>query len=340
MSTTLPLQFEPNATRRTGPVIGVGPYLVATDGSYRADGALRAAELLGTRYGAATSVVSVLEPFPIVAPEVQFPLTPELEAERRADRLSAVREQLLRMTGDERTWPVELRQGSPAAEIIEKVSASRSKLLIVGLGRHSVVDRLFGDETALQLLRTADVPVLAVPSRMGYLPKRAVVAMDFSVSAIRAARLSLDLLQENGVLYLLHVIPRDLETAVWESMQEEYGKTVRNAFDQVTRQLATPSSISVETVTLYGDAGHEVLQFASRVGADLIAAGSHGYGFFSRLLLGSVATKLLRGATCAVLGVPLASIPASERDELQQGERTADLLARQETDMSVGVTTR
>jgi len=137
----------------------------------------------------------------------------------------------------------------------------------------------------------------------------------------------------------VHVIPRDLETAVWESMQEEYGKTVRNAFDQVTRQLATPSTIAVETVTLYGDAGHEVLQFASRVGADLIAAGSHGYGFFSRLLLGSVATKLLRGATCAVLGVPLASIPASERENLQRGERTADLVARPESEMSVGVTT-
>lgn len=324
MSTTLFPQLEPNASRRTGPVIGAGPYLVATDGSYRADGALRAAELLATRYGAATSVVSVLEPFPIVAPEVQFPLTPELEAERRADRLSAVREQLLRMTGDEHTWPVELRQGSPPAEIVHKVSVSRSKLLIVGLGRHSVVDRLFGDETALQLLRTADVPVLAVPSRMGYLPKRAVVAMDFSVSAIRAAQLSLEMLEPNGVLYLVHVIPHDLETAVWESMHEEYGRSVQSAFDQVSRQLSARSSITIETITVHGDPATEVLHWATRVGADLIAAGSHGYGFFSRLLLGSVASKLLRGATCAVLGVPLASVPMAVRDAAPCGEQVVD----------------
>jgi Universal stress protein family len=114
---------------------------------------------------------------------------------------------------------------------------------------------------------------------------------------------------------------------------------VHSAFEQVTRQLAMSPLITVETVTLYGDAAHEVLQFASRVGADLIAAGSHGYGFFSRLLLGSVATKLLRGATCAVLGVPLTSIPTTEREELQKGERT-DLMAGAESEMSVGATTR
>jgi nucleotide-binding universal stress UspA family protein len=324
MSTTLFPRLAPNETQGTAPMVATGPYLVATDGTYRADGALRAAELLGTRYGAATTVVSVLEPFPIVAPDVQFPLTPEVHAERHADRLSAVREQLLRMTGDERTWPVELRQGSPPVEINNKASATNAKLLIVGLGRHNVVDRLFGDETALQLLRTASIPVLAVPSRMGYLPKRGIVAMDFSVSAIRAAQLSLEMLEPNGVLYLVHVIPHDLETAVWESMHEEYGKSVQSAFDQVSRQLSARSSITIETITLHGDPATEVLQWATRVGADLIAAGSHGYGFFSRLLLGSVASKLLRGATCAVLGVPLASVPMAVRDAAPCGEQVAD----------------
>ena len=341
MSTTLLPQLEPNGTRGKTPSIGAGPYLIATDGSYRADGALRAAELLGTRYGAPASVVSVLEPFPLVSPEVQLPLTPELEAERRAERLGAVREQLLRMTGGERTWPLELRQGSPPVEILEKVRTADAKLIIVGLGRHNVVDRLFGDETALQLLRTASVPVLAVPSRLGYLPKRAIVAMDFSVSAIRAARISLEMLQEHGVLYLVHVIPRDLETAVWESMQDEYGKTVQTAFDQVTRQLAIPTSITVETIILRGDPAHEVLQFASRVSADLIAAGSHGYGFFSRLLLGSVATKLLRGATCAVLGVPLASVPIADRQTRSKNEPVAERLPTAElAEMTSGAPTR
>src|SRR5262249_9075776 len=135
----------------------------------------------------------------------------------------------------------------------------------------------------------------------------------------------------------VHVVSHDLETAVWESMHEEYGRSVEMAFGDVRRQLVARSPINVETVTLHGDPANEVLHWATRIGADLIAAGSHGYGFFSRLLLGSVATKLLRRASCAVLGVPLASIPVAERDVAPREESVAGLFDRvQLTELPVG----
>jgi nucleotide-binding universal stress UspA family protein len=46
------------------------------------------------------------------------------------------------------------------------------------------------------------------------------------------------------------------------------------------------------------------MQFAQRVGADVIAAGTHSHSRLDRLLLGSVATGLVRNATCGVLIVP------------------------------------
>jgi nucleotide-binding universal stress UspA family protein len=336
MSTTL----LPHTESTAAPFIGAGPLLIATDGTERADGAVCAAQLLAARSGASADIVSVVESFPIVAPEIQLPATPELEAARRSDRLRDVRAQLARLTGSDRTWPLELRHGFPPGQIVEKARESTAKIIIVGLGRHGIIDRLFGDETALQLLRTSTVPVLAVPPNIDRLPSHAVVGMDFSASAIRAARIAVELLGEGGALSLVHVVPRDLESAVRE-LHNEYEMSLQSSFEQVIRQLDVSPSVSVETIILRGDPAHEILRFASRVKADLIAAGSHGHGFFSRLLLGSVATKLLRGASCAVLGVPLTFMNFAEAERASRSDQESSSIAREQwTDMLDGFTRR
>src|SRR5689334_3116620 len=216
MSATL-LPHIPSPSVRHTAVIAAGPYVVATDGSERASGALRAAKLLTSRFGTRAEVISVIEPIPIASPELQLPVTPELETARRTDRRETVREQVERLTGEPKAWPVELRIGSPPQRILEKAHDAAAKLVVVGLGRHSVVDRIFGDETALHLLRTSSVPVLAVPDDLDRLPTRAVVAMDFSASAIWASRLAVELLADGGVLSIVHVIPRGLESSVRET---------------------------------------------------------------------------------------------------------------------------
>jgi nucleotide-binding universal stress UspA family protein len=51
-----------------------------------------------------------------------------------------------------------------------------------------------------------------------------------------------------------------------------------------------------------------LLAYLESAGADLIALGSHGYGWWKRLALGSVASKVMRLATRAVLVAPIGSI--------------------------------
>ena len=48
----------------------------------------------------------------------------------------------------------------------------------------------------------------------------------------------------------------------------------------------------------------ELLAFASSHRADLVVTGAHGRTLVERLLIGSVTTKLLRAAQCAVLIIP------------------------------------
>jgi hypothetical protein len=106
------------------------------------------------------------------------------------------------------------------------------------------------------------------------------------------------------VLELVHVIPRErLLFDAWVS-QEEYMRYVRHSLTRFRARLRGPENVRIDDVVLSGDPAKELLSYAERIEADLVAAGSHGHGFITRLVIGSVTTKLLRTATCAVLVVP------------------------------------
>lgn len=62
--------------------------------------------------------------------------------------------------------------------------------------------------------------------------------------------------------------------------------------------------VTVDTVLRDGHVVREILAAADEFAADLIVLGTHGRGGFERLVLGSVAEKVLRQASCAVLTVP------------------------------------
>jgi nucleotide-binding universal stress UspA family protein len=63
--------------------------------------------------------------------------------------------------------------------------------------------------------------------------------------------------------------------------------------------------IPVNHVLLQGDPATEIVRFGRDAGADLIVMGTHGRTGLERLLLGSVAEKVLRDASCSVLVVKL-----------------------------------
>ena len=145
------------------PEVGVraaktSPVIVATDGRDQSDAALVAAGMLaGSADG--LRVVTVLKPMPIVSPEAQLSVSPDVEASRRAEAKRAVKEQLVRVWNVPLSAEVEVHDGDPATMIAKVAHESNASMIVSGLGRHRVMDRLFGDETALRLIRVAAVPV-------------------------------------------------------------------------------------------------------------------------------------------------------------------------------------
>ena len=62
--------------------------------------------------------------------------------------------------------------------------------------------------------------------------------------------------------------------------------------------------ITIEAVVREGNTVAEILEQAASMKADLLVIGTHGRSGFERLLLGSVAEKVVRKASCPVLTVP------------------------------------
>jgi len=62
--------------------------------------------------------------------------------------------------------------------------------------------------------------------------------------------------------------------------------------------------VAIEAVIREGSTATEILEQAASMSADLLVIGTHGRSGFDRLLVGSVAEKVLRKASCPVLTVP------------------------------------
>lgn len=88
--------------------------------------------------------------------------------------------------------------------------------------------------------------------------------------------------------------------AMEESARKRCEVYVADAAEQI-RQCFPNANIEIGTRTLLGAPGKMIVETAQEWGADLIVVGSHGYGFWSRTLLGSVSDSVVHHAPCSVL---------------------------------------
>lgn len=85
-----------------------------------------------------------------------------------------------------------------------------------------------------------------------------------------------------------------------ESMNEFSEGFLASAKEELTQKF--PVGVNVSTEVIRGPAPQEIVERADKWGADLIVVGSHGRGFWGRLL-GSVSNGVVHNAPCTVLVV-------------------------------------
>jgi len=283
-----------------------GGLLVATDGTRDSDGAVRVGLALARRDGVKADVFSVVEAPPFVAldgtPVPDLERLVEIAVEERGITLLAQRDRTHPGIHD---WPYELVVGPRVETIVARARATGASFILLGLGAHGLGARLSQRETALRVIRAAGLPVLALPSDAWGVPHSALVAVDFTASSEHAARAALELLGEDGTLYIAHVTPRlAIPQGDARSWDEIRNGAVTPKLEEVVRRLEPSPGVRIEYVHLHGDPAHELIAFAEETHVDLIAAGTHGRSALERVMLGSVSTKLVRTAKCWVLVAP------------------------------------
>lgn len=297
LSATLTGREQPVPHRTYAAVRDERRILVATDATINARGAIVMGSLLAEEGATTVRALSVVDPFFVGIPELGAAPPPiDLEQSRVDARSATVGEAITHTLGSSTHWPVDVRMGLSGQVIAATAEEQGASLVVLGLGRHRLSDRLLGRETALQVTRFGSTPVLAVPAEGAVLPQVAVVATDFSDYSLRAARTALALFPSLTWLYLVHVRPLASPPVAPDELVEL--KLFRKA-------LPLAAGTQVQSVVLPGgDAAESLLRFAGLARANLIVAGTHGRGFFARLVHGSVSTNVIRGAECAVLVVP------------------------------------
>jgi nucleotide-binding universal stress UspA family protein len=126
-----------------------------------------------------------------------------------------------------------------------------------------------------------------------------------------------ELAEEHGArLHLLYVVntasfaslPME---ATYESITEMLDAEGETALDTAMAAIdRVDTDLSVERRMREGSPAQEIVDYATTEGCDVIAMGTHGRGGINRLLLGSVAERVVRSSPVPVLTVRVGDVVA------------------------------
>jgi nucleotide-binding universal stress UspA family protein len=316
--------------------------LVSLDGSPVAESILPAVQAFARLTGAAVTLFQAVEPLehrvegpnpaqliaavlraaPPSEGEAAAPATDleQQDAERAHAYLVGVAQHLQRQGVEAHT---RVGRGAAADAII--AAAAAYDLVAMGTHGRSGVGRWVYGSVADKVLRGASVPILLIragPAAAAWSvpPRRIVVPLDGSELAERALPLAIEVAERARAEVLL------VQSVSWAAvaMVDPYGyggggtatadlleqaETDAHAYlDGIGRRLAE-RGLTVRAAVRLEAAAEAILDLAVEQRADLIVMSTHGRGGLGRWTYGSVADRVLRGATTPVLlvraGVPV-----------------------------------
>lgn len=140
--------------------------------------------------------------------------------------------------------------------------------------------------------------------------RRIVVATDFSSPADQALEYACAFAEKFGAeLHVLHVVVEPLPMPAPDGAWIRPEDSVPAMVEEARRDLASKTAgINLKAGSLIcavevGFPIEQILKYVADHQGDLIVLGTQGHRGLSRLLLGSVAEKIVRLATCPVLTV-------------------------------------
>ena len=288
--------------------------LVATDGSKYGGWALNWVATLPLAEPATVMVLHVLD-----NDKLLLPFRTKLETQRvEAHAARALKEitkqlRLLKLDG-----AVRKEQGAVAPTILKR-APKRDGLLVVGSQGLDALDRFLLGSVSTKLIQHATCPVLVVKGEA--LPiRRIILATDGSEASAKALKFVLSKFQPDRSISkgrrapihvtVVHVIaphplaPIDVGTTIpWIKQRELKVKETGRRLVKQSAQKLIEAGFTAEAFCRLGNPAEKIMKVASQQHADLIEMGAKGLADIDRFLLGSVSTRVVQHAHCAVLVV-------------------------------------
>jgi len=299
--------------------------LLAYDGSSGAEAARDLAAHLSWPEGTAITVVAALERGPALFGAPDFALTPQNADEAEAVLLADLQEMLHAAAAPLRAVArqIETRviRGRPASALLDEALALLPDLIIVGSRGHGPLATVLLGSVSTEVVDHAPCPVLVA---RGPSVHRAVIGVDGSESAQRCvdtlARWPIFAGLPARVVTVAEPPPMwsgSMGPALypaWSQVPDEDNDDDRRQqlTDVGTRacgQLARGGLRPTSEVRI-GDAAQQLIAAATEDDADLIVVGTRGLTTLSRLVIGSVARKVLLHAPTSVLVIRPSRSPA------------------------------
>lgn len=201
--------------------------------------------------------------------------------------------------------PRVLDGGHETSGLKELAATEGADLIVVGSSHRGRVGRVFPGSVGQRVLSDAPCAVAVAPHGLADRELRfgtIAVGYDGSRESGVALGTAIELAERTGAsLQVLGVVDVDVVLRCEATEPEE--ARVRRHLDRALERL--PRNVTGEARLLCGAPRHAILEAAAD--ADLLVIGSRGhYGVARRLLLGSVAARVMRGAPCPTLVTPTA----------------------------------
>ncbi len=228
---------------------------------------------------------------------------------------NALRQIRGRFTGEDRPRRLKVRvveRARPADAILSYARSAPADLIVMGTHGRSGLAHLVMGSVAETVVRNAPCPVLTVHEAPRGTARfaRILVPTDFSGpsdAALDCARVLQ--LRFGASIHLLHVLedeeaagPFGAEVFVTEPPEARAAR-LRDARERLSHRLsaADRESGQVTSEVLLGPPASTIVDYAADNVYDLIVMGTHGRTGLARLMMGSVAERVVRGAACPVI---------------------------------------
>lgn len=289
------------------PTARVERLLLSTDGSEYSEGAIREAIKLAKKCSSKLWTISVVETNPEF--EALAPQITEKAGKTAREHVEALQARAKKEGVD---CIGIVHQGEDSYQyIVDEAAKNKITMIIMGRRGRTGLKRLMMGSVTARVIGHAPCNVLVVPRAAKTDFKNVLIATDGSRHGDAAAAEAIGIAKRCGSkLAVVSVVPSESIAPmdiVHSQMQRDLivDKELKEAESAVkaVKAAALKEGITAEGVVLGGKPSDAIIQTAKEKNADLIVIGSHGKTGIEKLLMGSVAERVIVLAACAVLVV-------------------------------------